>query len=594
MNLGTLGREDLRQVSRLHRHRTPGWERIRVPWFVSPQAVVPAAVGAVTLVLRLVYGANGPTDWDGVQYVVGSSRFDVTHGAPHPPGYWLYVATGHAIHAVTGLGAASSLVLVAALASAAAAALTCAAGMAFGGWWVGLAAGALVASTPVSWFAGSTVSTYSFDALVAALLVLLAIRARPGSAHGLAAVVTLGLMTGFRPSIAPMFLLLALVAVLGSTRGIRRWALTVAALVGSVAVWFVPMVLAQPGGVTVWLRAWRAESSGAAHTSSVFFTSAGAATNVGTFGAYTLLTVGPVLVLALLAGLALLATRLVTRRATGDAALRIWSEGTSPGVTGPGRPWYQTTTAVAIAAVVPPLAIVNLVQFAKGGYVLAYLPTVTILLLVPVARLIRHRIRALRRLSAVLASVVVLGVVGLNAQRFVGAPGILPAGFATSHPGWWISQARYGAPYTDTAATIRAADAAGVSVASIGSYVQPANDVVVTKWEENGLAYWRHITYALPHVRAALVIGSTVVYEELNGLLYYRHTATIEVAPDGHALFLLPRATPELLDLERAGLAQATDLEVVGLRGWRVAPGATLFGVTVSARAGPRSLGRGI
>jgi hypothetical protein len=594
VNLGTLGREDLRQVSRLHRHRTPGWESARAPWFAAPKVAVSAAVGLVTLALRLVFGANGPTDWDGVQYVVGSNRFDVTHGAPHPPGYWLYVEVGHVVHVVAGLSAAQSLVLVAALASAAAAALTCAAGVAVGGWWLGLAAAGVVASAPVSWFAGSTVSSYSFDALVAALLVLLAVTARPHGAHGVAAVVGLGLATGFRPSILPMFLPLALIAVAASTRGVRRLTMTVGAGVASVAVWFVPMVLEQPGGVRVWLHAWRAESAGAVQTSSIFSTGSGAATNVGTFAAYTLLTVGPVLVLAVAAGVALLVVRVVTGRDAGNAALRIWRDDASATATRPGGPWYQTTPAIVAAAVVPPLAIVNLVQFAKGGYTLSYLPAATIVLLVPAVRLIRHRAPVVRRVSMVVATAAVLAVVGINVQRFVGAPGILPASFATAHPGLWISQARYGAPYIDTSATIRAADAADAAIVSLGKVVQPATDVVVTRWEDDGVAHWRAITYALPRVRAALVIGSTVVYQELGGLLYYDRTVTVDVAPGGHAVFLLPRPTPELLALQRAGLAAPTDLRVVGLRAWRVAPRARLFGITVTARAGPRPLGHGI
>jgi len=212
-----------------------------------------------------------------------------------------------------------------------------------------------------------------------------------------------------------------------------------------------------------------------------------------------------------------------------------------------------------------------------------------------VARLIRHRARVLRRVAVVVASAAVVGVVVLNAERFIGAPGILPARFATSHPGWWISQPRYGAPYPDTAATIRAADAADAALVTIGRAVHPATDVVVTRWQDDGVTYWRNITYALPHVRAALVIGSTVVYEEQSGkLYYYRLGSTVEVAPGGRAVFLLPHPTPELLALQRAGLAQATDVRAAGWQAWRVAPGAHLFGVDVSARSGHRPLGSGI
>lgn len=596
MSLGTLGRQELRQVSRLHRRRAPGWERPRARAAVTPVVVGATVIGLVTLVLRLVFGANGPTDWDGSQYIVGSQHFDVAHGAPQPPGYFLYVEAGRALHAVTGLGAAPSLVLVAALVSAAAAALTCEAGAALGGMWVGMAAGAVVASAPVSWFAGSTVSTYSFDALAGALLMLLASGARPHSAHGIGAVVTLGLLTGFRPSILPMFVLLTLIPVAASTRSLRQLWVTAAAGAAALAVWFVPMVLIQTGGVREWFHAWHAEAVGAAQTSSVFSNPAGAATNFGSFSAYTVLTLGPLAVPAVVALVALIVTRAATGRSAGDATLRIWQSGSgaSESPARLGKPWYQTTPAIVAAAAVPPLAIVNLVQFAKGGYVLSYLPALAVLLLLPLGRLVRHRIRGIRRVSAVIASLAVLAVVGVNGQRFVSAPGILPASFASSHPGIWISQVRYGAPYTDTATTIRRADAAVASLRALGGVVDSPSDVVVTRFEDDGATYFRAITYALPGVRAALVIGSTVVYQELGGPLYYDNRSSVAVAPGGHAVFLLPAPTPELLALVHAGRAQPTGVRAAGLAAWRVEPGTTLFGVSIVARPGRQPLGHGV
>ena len=90
-----------------------------------------------TLALRLLTAANGPTDWDSAQYAAAVGHFDVTHGQPQPPGYWLYVVAGRFVHQVSGLGTIHSLVLVAAVASAAAAGLTAVAGRDLGGPWVG-------------------------------------------------------------------------------------------------------------------------------------------------------------------------------------------------------------------------------------------------------------------------------------------------------------------------------------------------------------------------------------------------------------------------------------------------------------------------
>ncbi|HEV3130372.1 MAG TPA: hypothetical protein VGY51_00320, partial [Acidimicrobiales bacterium] len=188
-------------------------ERRRMSRRRPPWAAMPWIVFAATLVLRLATAASGPTDWDSAQYAAAVDHFDVSHGQPQPPGYWLYVQSGRLLHHLFGLGIVHSLVLVAAVASAAGAGLTAVAGRDLGGWWTGVAAGAVVATCPFAWFSGSIVATYSFDLVAGPLLIILAWRARPGSWHGVGAVVALGLLAGFRQSILQTFLILALVAV---------------------------------------------------------------------------------------------------------------------------------------------------------------------------------------------------------------------------------------------------------------------------------------------------------------------------------------------------------------------------------------------
>jgi len=119
-----VGRDELRQVSSLHRRSLPGWSRRAE---VSNTRVVLGqglCIGAAVLVMRLVESASAPTNWTGAQFVLASQHFDVAQGSPQPPGAWLYAAIGHAVHVVTGLGSVTSLVLLAAVASSAAAAAT--------------------------------------------------------------------------------------------------------------------------------------------------------------------------------------------------------------------------------------------------------------------------------------------------------------------------------------------------------------------------------------------------------------------------------------------------------------------------------------
>ncbi len=551
---------------------------------------MPWIVALVTLVLRLLTAATGPTDWDSAQYAAAVGHFDVTHGQPQPPGYWLYVVAGRLIHQVTGLGTIHSLVLVAALASAAAAGLTAVAGRDLGGWWVGLAAGAIVATCPFAWFSGSIVATYSFDMLACALLIILAWRARPGSWHGVAAVVVLGILAGFRQSIVQSFAVLALVAVTGSTRRWTRLVVTVAAGAAAIGVWLVPMSLSQPGGFTTWLHATRTEATGAARSTSVLDHAAAGSANLGTFAAYTAVALGPLIVLALVAGVALGLRSLTSSPNRPGAPDRGGSA--HPGTAGWRRPWYQTPTAVLGAAIVPPMALVALVQFAKGGYLLAYLPAAVIALLLPLAALNRGRWWGWMAITSV--GIVVVAVLG--AQRFLDGNGVLPQRWVVLSGGLWFQQTRYQAPYADTRATIRSADTIDTALAGLGPSVDPGRDVVVFDTVDDGGAIYRNAGWALPADRVALVSPGAVVYNQQDGALYYASGDTIEVGPSGSAYLVASPALPGLASLIARGAARPvpTKLPIGDLRVWRIAPGTGILGVQVVATPGHRPLGTGI
>jgi len=585
VNVRALGREDLRQVSHLHRDSVRGWSPPSTAWLRSPTFLTSVVIGAVTLALRLTYGASGPTDTDGAQFVSGSGRFDVAHGSPAAPGSWLYVAAGHAVHLVTGLNAVHSLVVLAALASAGAAALTCVAGTALGGRFVGVASALLVASAPASWFAGSTVSAYGFDTMVGALLVVLARRARPYRAHGVVAAVVLMLGAGVRLSMLPAFALLAGIAVVASVRTVGQLLATVAGGLAALAAWLAPVIAIQPGGFQAWVHAVHVQISDAAQSSSVFVAPASrAVTNIGTFGAWSIVSLGPVVLIGILGIVALMAARIVTRHPAGNVARRIWSTTHEP-IDRIERPWYQRTGAVLGAAVVPPVALVALGRFAGGGDVLWYLAPVTVLMLLPVARLLHHRTPGVRAVAGVVASLLVAGIVAVNIQRFVAAPGILPASVARDHPGWWLSQPRYQAPYAETAQTIRSADATDRSFGQLRSVADPATDVIVCVSSQNGAAIFRRLGAELPSFRIVLV--DPVQFLERDGLLFPAHTSILRVGPGGHAVFLVSTPSAQMRTLASSGAAARTATTVAGAQVWRVQPGATLFGVTVT-QSSPR------
>ena len=615
--------------------------RVQVLDLIAPWAVAGAALAA-----RLATAASGPTDWDSAQYAAAVARFDVNHGRPQPPGYWLFVAAGRLVHG-TGLATVESLVLVSALASALAAGLVVVAGRDLGGRWVGLCAGVLVATSPFAWFSGSIVATYSFDLAVAPLLIILAWRARPHSWHGAAAFVALGLAAGFRQSTVPMFGLLALVAAAGSIRRIREAVAAAAAGAVAVAVWFVPMILAQPGGASWWARATSAEGRGAIRSTSVFAHTGGWAGNLGTFAAYTTVALAPLVVLALAAAVGLGARALLrsvrgigvptdvmstTAPPTGAVARTGAVSTADPPRRGPAhrrrrahwtRPWYQSRTVVLVAATVPAMAVTGLIEFAKGGYLLAYLPGAVIALLLVPAALLRSPTTPASRAGAtpssgssgssaaigsrtgrpagalawgLVATVAVGAIAVVGADRFLTGTGVLPVSTDLGQHGLWLTQARYQAPYADTRAAIRSADAMASGLARLGPMVDPGRDVIVIDSLDGGAAFYRSAGWALPSHRVTLIVPGAAIYNEQGGSLFYTSQATVPVGPGGSIYLIASPSLPGLSEL--AGTGKVTLMRSAPHIGdylvWRIAPGASVLGVRVTVVVGTRPLGAGL
>ncbi len=598
---------------------TPG--RSISPWL---DRLSPWLLGLAAVVARLTTGATGPTDWDSAQYASGVLGFDVTHGRPQPPGYWLYVMTGRALHVVSGAGAVPSLVVVSAIASGLAVALMVIAGRDLYGRWVGLAAGVVMATSPFVWFSGSIAASYSFDLLVAPALIILAWRARPHSWHGAGALAALGLLAGFRQSIIQAFVLLALLAVAASVRRIREGIVVVGAFAAAVAVWFLPMVLMQPGGISTWVRATRAEATGAAQATSVLVGAPGGAVNLGAVAAAVVVALGPLAVVALVSAIALGIRRLGAssgQESQADAPVTPDSDAKSiehssgdsiPGASDQGaadawvRPWFQSRTSILIAATVPPLLVISLVQFAKGGYLLSVLPGATIALLALPAQLVRSKDDPSGRRTergntastawAVVLSVLVLCVASLGVQRFLADPGVLPPAWVHSSSGPWFVQPRYQAPYSQTRSAIDTADAVDASLAALGPFVDSSRDVVVLTVPDGGSLIYRNAGWELPQDRVALIDNGVLLYNQLNRSLFYSSGRTIEVGPGGVAYFV---ASPALRDLYRlTGTGAAGQVQHAGPIGgflvFRVRPGSTVLGVTVRQVAGPRPLGHGL
>lgn len=532
----------------------------------SLDRLVPAGLFAAALAVYAAAAARWPTEWDSVSLVFGVDRFDVTQASPHAPGYWLYVAAGRLIRALTPLSTTASLVAASALAAAATVAMAYVVGRTIGGRWLGGAAAAVLVTSPFVAFYGSSIATYPFDALASLVLIYLAWRASPGSWHGWAAAGALGVAGGTRQS---SVLLLAPVAVVAVLRSLRRApsparlaAACVAAGAAGLAVWLVPMGLEQPGGLGVvqreGARIWRE----AVTVSSPFYGAPGSGVryNMGQATGYTLAAV------ALLLPAAVAALVLARRGRVRVAALQA---DLGERITPRARP--QAPLLLVIAAL-PPFAFVTLLHFGKAGYVLSYLPALVLLLLWPATSLAGR--------PRLLVSALVALACGLQLLRFAGAPGILPAS-RTDNGGPWFLQSRFGAPYRLTDPTLRETDADVDRYLALGRTFDPATDELVYVYLDGGHRF-RHAMLTLPQFRVHYLQFGFHEWSAQGRRWRHERDHVLELRPGSQAVFVLDEPQADVAALVSQGVARPVQLDT-GPTVYVVPPGVTVFGVKLEA-----------
>ena len=516
--------------------------------FARLERWAPWTLGAAGFGACVAFMPAYPTEWDSIQLTLGVDHFDVTGGSPHPPGYWLYIFLGRVVTWLTPLPADAALSVLAAAAAGGTVGLTYVLGRRFGGPRLGAMAAAFLATSPFLLFYGATVSTYTFDALVAVALVLLAAAARPRSWHGWAAAGVLGLGAGLRQTTLLILGPVVLVAAVASVRTVRTaLAVTSAGALG-LLVWFVPMLLEQPGGWSRYRSFSKEYLDPALEATSILYGAPenGIVNNLGQATGYTLAAVA---VLLPVAALALVLSRVH----------RV-----------PNRHPMYSGRAVALLglAVAVPVAFVLLVHFGKAGYVLSYLPALALLLLWPASRLRGAAFLAVAALLAVACAV--------DAQRFVSAAGVLPD---SENDSLWFTQHRHGAPYRLTRPLMRQVDRETEAYLALAREFDPDRDVFVYVLEDGGHRF-RHAAYTMPQFTMHHVVGRVHRNSAFDRHMTYSLDDTVEVPPGGRAVYVLDVPIPETTQLELQGRITPHRLST-GPTVWIVPPGERMYGVEV-------------
>ncbi|HEY8475743.1 MAG TPA: hypothetical protein VIN09_02615, partial [Chloroflexota bacterium] len=149
---------------------TPLWPRFRCPRPVlhdvktrfrsSSGALVVLGLALLALLTRLPLRTTALYSWDAVLYARALEHFDVRVEQPHPPGYVGYVALAKLLQALVG-ESNTALVMVSVLGATVAVAMTVVLGRRLFGSGVGVAAGAILVTSPAFWFYSGVAYPYT-------------------------------------------------------------------------------------------------------------------------------------------------------------------------------------------------------------------------------------------------------------------------------------------------------------------------------------------------------------------------------------------------------------------------------------------------
>jgi hypothetical protein len=432
-----------------------------------------SALSLLTVLSRLPYRTRIPYNWDAVQFALALSEYDIEKHQPHPPGYILYVALGRLVNAWLADPTASYVVLAVAFSGLTTFVVYYLAHAVYDRP-TALAAAALLAVSPLSWFYGAVGLTYAGEALLASVVAYFAYRALQGSdTDAWLAAGYLGLAGGMRQSILILLFPLWLGATIRGTRRARTVLIGLAILGLAVLAWFVPMVWLT-GGLARYLEASRELADTVVKPTSVVGGPFDATIRMSRYLLESLLVaLGP------LALAALLLPWYVRRHGWGT------------------REWFL------VGWTVPPVLVYTLVHFGQAGYALTFLPALVILLSHVLLRGLSSlsMVAPYPRLRGAGVAAVVMLVVLVNGAFFVSArPQVRD--FDAERPAWlqrahdeafdWI--------FSRTAAALREhEEVVRTFVASIRGLFPPEETAIITELGNPRSYPWlRHAMFYLP------------------------------------------------------------------------------------------------
>lgn len=225
----------------------------------------------LTGITRIPFTSKFLYEWDSVQYALAFEKYDISHHQPHPPGYILFVALGKVINILFN-DANTTIVFISIVFSILTTLLVYFLAKQMFSRNVAISSSLLLIFNPIFWFYGEVATIYASEAFLATLVAYLSYQVFRGKEKKFLYLSTLalGLAGGFRQDIIVFMFPLWLFCLFYHNRALKRIISVFALLLTSILVWYIPMITLT-GGFEKYSSLSKGQLIGSFRSTSIFF-----------------------------------------------------------------------------------------------------------------------------------------------------------------------------------------------------------------------------------------------------------------------------------------------------------------------------------
>jgi len=217
---------------------------------LSPQRVdilIPLLLSILIVITRIPFVSKYLYEWDSVNYALGFENFNILNHQPHPPGYILYIGLGKVLNMLFN-DPNNTMIFISILFSILTATLIYFLAKEMFSRKIAIIASLLLVFNPLFWYYGEIATIYPSEAFFATLIAFLSYGVFKGKEkYFYPSALALGLAMGFRQDLIAFMFPLWMFCLFYKNRNPWRFLKALLVLIPSILVWFIPTIILSGG-----------------------------------------------------------------------------------------------------------------------------------------------------------------------------------------------------------------------------------------------------------------------------------------------------------------------------------------------------------